>query len=142
MNATQILSDLALLVVPLVIPAVGTYGVKLLRAHVRAKTLTQLTGVASVAVPAAEQVGAAEGWPSTQKKGQAVIMAAGLLDRLGLSVSPPQLSSLIEASVSELKAVGGQLSTPTGTVTVRVAPPVATTTTTVAEPSSTTTTGE
>ena len=130
MNATQILVDLALAVIPLAIPALSAVAVQWLRSHVSANRLSIAASVAGEAVNAAEQIGAQQGWTGPTKKAQALAMASSLLSRHGVNIPTADLATLVESAVADLHAAGQDLTTsapapaPVAPVTTPSPPPM------------------
>jgi len=88
--------------------AVSAYSLRLIRAHVSAKNLVLAEAIIAKAVKAAQQLGAGKltGAAKFQLAEQRIITE---LARFGITLTPEEIQTGIEAAVTDLKAAGGAL---------------------------------
>lgn len=92
----------------LAIAAAVTYAMKAIRAHVSVKNLVLAEAIIAKAVKAAQQLGAGKltGTAKFQLAEQRIITE---LARFGITLTPEEIQTGIEAAVTDLKAAGGAL---------------------------------
>lgn len=99
-------------VAALAFSALSAYSVRLIRAHVSAKNLMTAEAVIGKAVKAAEQMGAGK-LTGTAKFQMAEGRIIAELARVGITLTPQEIQTGIEAAVTDLKASGAALTSPT-----------------------------